>query len=315
MGLQITKKEMRLIWFLKRVRVALLNLNDVLEAYYLRPELETEVRKQEGILADFNLKRGFFLQHGDSELLTSKEQILHFFESVAVLNTNFELIRLGAKNDGGYLVPDDLENVSSLFSPGVAAVSEFELEFASRGIPCFLADASVEHPAVNHANFNFQKSFVHQGANEGSYINFNTWVLENYTGAGNSALQMDIEGAEWEIILGMSEQVLTSFRFMVIEFHGMHQMAYQLAFQTIRSAFSKLLADFEIVHVHANNAESFQLIHGFEVPPLVEITFVRKDLISKSTLKDQISHELDSLNVPGLPSVQLGELWQRRRTA
>jgi hypothetical protein len=305
---------MKLIRLLKRVRVALLNLDDVLAAYYLRPELETKVRKHEGILADFNLKRELFLQHGDSEILTSKEQILNFFESVAVLDTNFELIRVGAKNDGGYLVPDDLENVSTLFSPGVAAVSEFELEFASRGIPCFLADASVEHPAVNHENFKFQKSFVHQGSNQGDFINFNSWVLENRTTRGNSALQMDIEGAEWEIISGMSEQVLTSFRFMVIEFHGMHQMAYQLAFQTIRSAFLKLLTTFEIVHVHANNAESFQLIHGFEVPPLVEITFVRKDLISKSTFKDQISHELDSVNVPGLPSVQLGELWQRRRT-
>lgn len=297
---------------MKRVRVALLNLNDVLEAYYLRPELETKVRKQEGILADFNLKREFNLQHGDSEILTSKEQILFFFESVSVLHTNFELVRVGGKYDGGYLIPNDLENVGSLFSPGVASISDFELEFASRGIPCFLADASVEHPAVNHKNFNFQKRFVHQGPNEGAFINFNSWVLENCPTRGNSALQMDIEGAEWEIILGMSEQVLNSFRFMVIEFHGMHQMAYQLAFQTIRSAFSKLLTTFEIVHVHPNNAESSQNIHGIEVPPLVEVTFVRKDLISTSSTKNQVSHEFDSHNVPGLPGVALGALWQRK---
>jgi hypothetical protein len=37
------------------------------------------------------------------------------------------LIRLGGETDGAYLIPDDLEGVSALFSPGVAESSSFEL--------------------------------------------------------------------------------------------------------------------------------------------------------------------------------------------
>lgn len=300
---------MKLLGFLKRVRVALRNLDEVLEAYYLRPELETKIKNQEGILADFNLKRAFNLKHGGSEILTSKAQIIELSKKVVVSDTNFDLIRIGAKNDGGYLVPDELSSIRSLFSPGVDSISDFEIYFATQGVPCYLADASVKSPPVAHENFHFQQKFVHQGSDVGDYINFNAWILDNVPLEGDSALQMDIEGAEWEIILGMSERVLKNFRFMVIEFHGMHQMAYQLPFQTISAVFSKLLTDFEIVHVHANNAESSQSIYGIEIPPLVEVTFVRKDLITRSKPKSHIAHASDAPNVPGLPDVKLGDFW------
>lgn len=255
------------IKFLKKVGEALKNLDAVLEAYYLRPELETKVKHQSGTLADFNLKRASLRNHGESELLTSQSQIKALFERIKVVNTNFNLIRVGAKNDGGYLVPDDFEKVTTLFSPGVDKISEFELEFASRDIPCFMADASVSSTPISDNNFHFLKKFVHQGPDEGDFINFDSWVLKNTESYGDAALQMDIEGHEWEVIQGMSERTMGNFRFMVIEFHGMHQMAYQLPFQTIRSTFLKLIQKFEIVHVHANNAESNQSIHGFEVPP------------------------------------------------
>jgi hypothetical protein len=40
--------------------------------------------------------------------------------------TDVPLIRLGADGDGGYLVPDDLEDVAACFSPGVDDRASFE---------------------------------------------------------------------------------------------------------------------------------------------------------------------------------------------
>jgi len=298
-----------LIRTLKESLALLFNVKNVIEAYYLRPQLEAKIQNQSVILADNNLKRSFFLTHGESELLTSKKQITNLFQALKVIDTNFELIRVGSKHDGGYLVPNDLHNVESLFSPGVDKICEFELEFASRGVACYLADASVSDAPLRHSNFHFVKKFVHQGPDEGDFINFDNWVLDNTKSYGDAALQMDIEGYEWEVILGMSERVMRNFRFMVIEFHGMHQLAYQLPFQTIQAAFTKIIQSFEIVHVHANNAESQQRVHDFEVPPLVEITFIRRDLISQTSPKNELSHPLDSDNVPLYPEVSNGDLW------
>lgn len=46
------------------------------------------------------------------------------------LNTSFfpneidvPLIRLGGNSGGGYIIPDDLENISACFSPGVSDIS------------------------------------------------------------------------------------------------------------------------------------------------------------------------------------------------
>ena len=301
---------MNTIRTLKRALLALFKTNKFLDAYFVRPELEAKIQNQIGVLADFNLKRKHFLSNGESELLTSRSQIAALFQEIKVVDTNFDLIRVGAKHDGGYLVPTDLENVKSLFSPGVDKISEFELEFASRGIPCYMADASVSSTPILNRKFHFQKKFVHQGPDEGDFINFDTWVLNNTESYGDAALQMDIEGYEWEVILGMSQKVMKNFRFMVIEFHAMHQIAYQLPFQTIRASLLKIIDNFEIVHVHANNAESHQRIYDFEVPPLVEITFLRRDLTSRVSQRQRVSHPLDSVNVPGLPNVSAGNLWE-----
>jgi amino acid transporter len=150
-------------------------VKNVIEAYYLRPQLEAEIQNQSVILADNNLKRSFFLKNGESELLTSKKQITNLFQKLKVIDTNLELIRVGGKHDGGYIVPNDLQNVKSLFSPGVDKICEFELEFASRGVACYLADASVSDAPARHSNFHFVKKFVHQGPDEGDFINFDNW--------------------------------------------------------------------------------------------------------------------------------------------
>ena len=42
----------------------------------------------------------------------------------------FNLLRIGGDSDGGYLLPDDLENISSCFSPGVSDIFDFEFTLA-----------------------------------------------------------------------------------------------------------------------------------------------------------------------------------------
>jgi hypothetical protein len=63
-------------------------------------------------------------------------------------DVGYELIRVGDFGDGGYLVPDDLSGIRACFSPGVSKQASFELDMAKRGIPSFMADASVAGPAI-----------------------------------------------------------------------------------------------------------------------------------------------------------------------
>ena len=45
---------------------------------------------------------------------------------------NFKLIRVGKNNDGGYLVPDDLNNIDQSYSAGVGLLTKFEKDLEEK---------------------------------------------------------------------------------------------------------------------------------------------------------------------------------------
>jgi hypothetical protein len=83
----------------------------------------------------------------------NEELLLKFLKRIKPLPTSHKLIRLGSSGDGGYLIPDDLEGVSSCFTAGVGGNVDFEFKLANKGIKCFMADYSVEKPPLSHSNF------------------------------------------------------------------------------------------------------------------------------------------------------------------
>ena len=83
-----------------------------------------------------------------------------FFRMVWPVTGSWDLIRVGPEGDGGYLVPDTLENIGYCFSPGVDYVAGFEADLSNRGIPSFMADYSVSAPPVDNPHFHFLKKFV-----------------------------------------------------------------------------------------------------------------------------------------------------------
>ena len=91
---------------------------------------------------------------------TDINSILAFLGLVKPMRTNHELIRIGSDTDGGYLVPDDMEDVGICFSPGVCETAHFENELTRRGIKCFLADYSVEKPPIENDFFDFEKKYL-----------------------------------------------------------------------------------------------------------------------------------------------------------
>ncbi|GAA9899093.1 hypothetical protein VN0781_10230 [Helicobacter pylori] len=60
---------------------------------------------------------------------TPKEKVEGFIKSLHPIKTEHELVRFGAKHDGGYLIPKDFKGIRTLFSPGVGNESTFEEDF------------------------------------------------------------------------------------------------------------------------------------------------------------------------------------------
>ncbi len=231
-----------------------------------------------------------------------------FFQLVRPVSTNHPLVRIGAERDGGYLVPDDLENIDICFSPGVSDTATFELELVGRGIECFLADYSVDGPPINNPLIHFEKKYLGP-RDDAIHMTLDTWVSRNAPSAADLILQMDIEGAEYGVLYNTSDALLARFRILIIEFHRLDGLCDRLGSELIMLTFLKLRRMFDIVHIHPNNGMRPVQYGKYLIPPIMEFTFLRKDRILRNSSSIEFPHKLDCRNMNNFDDFALPSCW------
>lgn len=248
--------------------------------------------------------RGIF-----STRLTPAGEIRELITKLRPVETEHRLVRLGPDGDGGYLVPDDLDGIEACFSPGVSTVSGFEKDCAERGIRTFLADRSVAGPAEAHELFHFTRKFV-GAVSSSDFMTLDDWVAASNLESEDSdlLLQMDIEGAEYEVLLSTSERLLRRFRVIVAEFHHLEQYWNKPYFDIVRRSFDKITAGHTCVHIHPNNCCGSVIRDGIELPSIMEFTFFRNDRFKTIAPRTAFPHPLDRDNTEK-PSMVLPACW------
>jgi len=224
----------------------------------------------------------------------------------------FPLIRIGGTGDGGYLVPDDLEELVACFSPGVAESADFELDLAARGIRSFMADYSVNSAPIENDLFDFEKLFLATFTQPEKFIRLEDWITKKSQEQGDLLLQMDIEGNEWSVLADVSVETLARFRIIVLELHGLDNLLTNpLGIGIFRSVFKKLNEQFSVVHIHANNCCDALTYQKIQIPRVLEVTLLRNDRHSHSNrlYKPTIPHTLDVPNVVGKKDLILSKDW------
>lgn len=241
--------------------------------------------------------------------LTDARALREAMALVRPMDAGHALVRLGGPGDGGYLVPDDLEGIAACFSPGVAAQAAFEQDLARRGIPICLADASVTAPPPGCEGMAFERRFL--GSHDAEpFTTLGAWVARRpEAAAGDLLLQMDIEGAEYEVIANVAPALLARFRIVVVEFHDLDCLAQPFAHRRIRAALEKLAGSFVPVHLHPNNYAGTARVRGLAIPRMLEATFLRRDRCRRLVPRTDFPHPLDRDNVPRKPPCPLPRAW------
>lgn len=222
------------------------------------------------------------------------------------------LVRIGGNGDGGYLVPDDLDDIAACFSPGVAESADFELALADKGIRSFMADYSVDGAPLKNDLFDFEKLYLATHNEIGKFVRLDDWISRKKQTKGDLVLQMDIEGNEWPILADLSAETLSRFRIIVLELHGMDNlMTNPLGIEIFNSVFRKLNDQFSVVHLHPNNCCGELHYQGVRIPRVLEVTLIRNDRYQKSTqvFDSTIPHALDVPNVKGKRELTLSKDW------
>lgn len=257
-------------------------------------------------LKNFLINRGYRLSK-----TTDIDRLKNFLRAVYPLATEHPLIRIGSAGDGGYLVPNDLEGISTCFSPGVSETADFEGDLVKRGIRCFLADYSVDASPVSHELITFEKKYL--GArNTDIFMTLDSWVDSKDPSTDDKILQMDIEGHEYDVLLTAKNETLNKFRIIVLEIHNIKSILDPHGFHLIELTFIKLLNNFDIVHIHPNNYQPPLQYRGLELPNVMEFTLLRKDRSKHRRHATQFPHPLDVANVPSQPDYPLPSCWHLR---
>lgn len=249
------------------------------------------------------------------EKISNLNEIKIFISRFRENYKSVELIRIGGDGDGGYLVPNILNDIKYCFSAGVGPVSAFEKHLSTNyKIQSFMADASVSCPSEEDSNFIFIKKFL-SSRTTGEFITLKDWIKANTKDdTPNIILQMDIEGSEYEVLTYESSEILAKFSSMIIEFHGLQNISNKNFLKMITGIFEKIYSNFSICHVHPNNLSGVYILNGLKIPSNIEVTFIRNDLINDLKLNSKVSlpHFLDKKNSNESPEIKMPEVWWKQ---
>ena len=221
----------------------------------------------------------------------------------------YDLIRIGDRSDGGYLIPNCLKDVAFCFSIGVDDKISFEQDLFNRGIKSFIADYSQNSDKIPK-KFSFEKKYI-KSFNSEIDLNINDWIKskKNIIKKENLLFQIDVEGFEYEIINCISENNLDQIKILIIEFHDLEYSGNKILFQIIESAMKKILNKFDVAHIHANNWKDQSIVNKYKFPSNLEVTFLNKKFVKSKSKVKNLPHKLDFKNVRNKVDIKLETYW------
>jgi len=194
-----------------------------------------------------------------------------------------DLIRIGNKGDGSYVLPKNIINSKSyLISGGIANNNEFELELAKKGVIGIQIDNSIKNPPKEHPNLSFRIATL--GAKDGPQTVSLENLISNAPIKKELIVKLDIEGSEIDALQHLSKKSLKKINCLVLELHNLSSLAQDdKILQTLQKLKSAGLLS---IYIQANNGILDYIISGVLIPDNVEITFVKKGRVTKPLVKD-----------------------------
>jgi hypothetical protein len=172
-------------------------------------------------------------------------------------------------------VPNDLENIGCLISPGVGISRKFEDDIFNRfGINAILVD-----PFASPCHLNEKDLYIDSLVTATKSLTSITLEdLVKMSPPGDLILQMDIESGEYEALFSTSELTLRRFRIIIVEFHRIDYWLDKIQYELlVKPLLEKLLSIFDVVHIHPNTSTGYFEYNEVKFPKFAEFTFHRKD--------------------------------------
>ncbi|PZT47477.1 hypothetical protein B6S12_08775 [Helicobacter valdiviensis] len=239
------------------------------------------------------------------------ENILKYLKLIQPLvMPNEELVRMGGKSDGGYVMygltlrgGGGLMDSKAL-SLGVSESSPWDLEMAKKGYQVIEYDASIEKSPYNHKNIIFHKKFI-GSVNDDNTITLSQVLKDNNLDKNKAnILQCDIENSEWEMLEGIDIGLLNKyFTQIIFEFHGCNPEE-QDGVELRTKQLERIREYFVPIHTHLNNHGKIFYSRDLFWSTTIEVSYLRKDIAGKFLQNGyrKIAGNIEGLDCPSFAS-------------
>ena len=200
------------------------------------------------LLAAAAVMIGDLAHRSDSRKL--RVAILAELQPIALKNCTLK--RFGSADDGGYLMCENLiEPLDAAYSYGVGRNDDWGCEVSRRyHVPVHQYDCfDPARPTCNSGTFVFNKECVgdRSGYKESRFFDtLENQIRKNGDAGRRLTIKMDIEGAEWDSLLAVPDELLASIPQIAMEMHGFDN-------PKIVEVLQKLKRHFYLVNLHFNN--------------------------------------------------------------
>ena len=217
-------------------------------------------------------------------------------------------IRIGNRNDGGYICLDDFKGIKAALSFGIWDDVSWDSQIAGRGISVYQFDHTVNGPPTANPNFRFEKKRIIASGSETSTATTVSSILTHLGEVDplSLILKIDIEQDEWEVFEKISDKELSKFSQIICEFHCFSRVIEDSWFARAKSVLEKLHSRFEVVHLHANNYSRLISIGNIPFCETLEVTYASRDRYTFGPLEQVIPTNIDAPNDPNRPDIYLG---------
>lgn len=208
-------------------------------------------------------------------------------------------LRIGAaRGDGAYILLDMLRPSQKVLSFGVGRNVAFDRDMAERGHEVFLYDHTVAGLPVEHPRLHFHALGIGGASDPATrLLSLADHVAAIAEAGDDMILKMDVEGAEWPALAAAPPALLARFEQVVLEIHGLAALGKPAWRTRIATGLARLCGTHTLFHVHANNHAPPVVVEGFTVSNLLEVSWVRTDLVARAPSRTLYPTALDHPNL------------------
>jgi hypothetical protein len=221
-------------------------------------------------------------QNNLTEYKNSVEQQNQILENLRLLRARFiddnYLVRVGPKSEGGYVIYNNVIEIDTVISIGVAKDTSFEEHFNSlaSGNPNFYLFDHTDQPLRKlPKNFCFYSKGLGPSTNEVENLFKLSDIIELCINVNSkNILKIDIDGSEYSCLSVCSSEEYKKFDQIIFEFHNLADWA--ISSKALNKILNDISKDFFVIHLHPNNFEPWKVLNGFAIPNVLEVTFLNK---------------------------------------